>query len=94
MTNLYYLPVFEKGSDQFVVLHDTFKGNTKEEAEYIGLGASIVECILWGARFTHKVLEVDESFIAVEAFIDDTPIALVGGENYEREMGIPKEMMN
>jgi hypothetical protein len=89
-----YLPVFEKSQDQFVVLDDNFKGASKEEAEHIGLGASIVECVLWGARYTYRIMEIEENFIGLSATIDGIPIAIVGGENYEREVHVPKEMMN
>ena len=45
-----FAPVFKQGDNRLIILHEQFVGETKERAWRIGLGASLVECVLLGIR--------------------------------------------
>lgn len=80
---IYYAPVFEKNKDQFVVMLDPFIGIDQQDAWEIGIGASIVECVIWGATFTHKVIDVSNGIMGAEAYLGDVPIVIIAGPTQE-----------
>jgi len=53
------VPIFEKDGNRLFVLAESFLGQSEEEARQIGLGASLVECVLMGMRFTGDVMSID-----------------------------------
>ena len=53
------VPIFEKDGNRLFVLAESFLGQDKEEARKIGWGASLVECVLMGMRFTGDVMSID-----------------------------------
>ena len=52
-----FTPVFQLDQDQFIVCTNDFMGESDADAIKIGLGASLVECIMWGGRssFTRQL---------------------------------------
>ena len=53
------VPIFEKDGNRLFVLAESFLGQSKEEARKIGWGASLVEAVLMGMKYTGDVMPID-----------------------------------
>ena len=78
-----FAPIFEKDGNQFLVCHKSFAGTDDNEAWEIGLGASLVECFLWGAKFTGKTCEVTDDTRGYEAHLQGALVAIINGPLYD-----------
>lgn len=78
-----FVPIFEKDGNRFVVGHPDFGGADEDEAWEIGCGAALVECILWGARFTGKTLDATDNIMAVKTTLGRTRIAVISGPIFD-----------
>ena len=70
-----HTPIFTKDGQRFIVNSYFFIGEDRWEATEIGWGASLVECILWKAKFTSSILDLEK---AEKAKVQVTP-AMLGG---------------
>ena len=78
-----FTPVFQKGNDKFVTPSSRFAGTTEDEAKTIGRGASFVECVIWDAKFTGDVIEVNDNTPHVEANLGVVTVALISGPLFD-----------
>lgn len=79
-----YAPVFEREGNRLIFLHESFVADTEEDAWKIGLGASLVECVLYGVRPTHEsVAIVDGNIPHFPAKLGQMPIALISGPMFD-----------
>ena len=51
-------PVFTRDGNEFIIPARNFVADDEESARMIGLGAMLVECILFGMTWTHRVISV------------------------------------
>ena len=77
-----YTPIFVKDKQRFIVSASSFVGEDRWTARQIGWGASLVECILWRARFTHSILDLEKADAAkiqvIPADLGGVPVFLLG----------------
>jgi hypothetical protein len=88
-----YTPVFIKDGNRFVVPYADFISDTSEEAWQTGIGASLVECIIWGARYCGETFEFDANvgFLHATASIMDTDIYVISGPIYDEAAKLPRK---
>ena len=73
------VPIFEVNGDQFIVAAGDFIAESHELARRIGIGASIIECVLWGARYTYKTIDIIDGVMGTEADLWNTRIVIISG---------------
>lgn len=56
-----HTPIFEKDQQRFLINARDFVGQDENEARHIGWGASLVECIMLGCKFTQDVLDLEQA---------------------------------
>lgn len=79
-----YAPVFKKGDDEFIVLTQEFVADDEETAWQIGIGASLIELVLWGARRANRIAEIlDGNIPHFPANLGGTPVALIAGPMFD-----------
>ena len=79
-----YAPVFEREGNRLIFLHESFVADTEEDAWKIGLGASLVECFLYGVKPTHEsVAIVDGQIPHFPAHLGRMPVALLSGPMFD-----------
>ena len=79
-----FVPIFIKDGNEFYVPVDDFAGKNETEAYHIGIGVTFVEGIIYGFKFTEKILKIDlRNTLMVEARIGSLPVCIVGGPIFE-----------
>ena len=86
-----FAPVFEKDGNEFLVCHRSFASIDDKGAWEIGVGASLVECILWGAKFTGEICEVTDNTRGYEAHLQGALVAIISGPLYDELAAIPAD---
>lgn len=84
-----FVPIFEKDGNRFFVNWKDFVGADEDEAWKIGLGAQLVEGILWGMRNTHKTLDVTEGVLHRKAWLNEVPISIISGPLFDEAPAPP-----
>jgi len=74
-----FVPIFEKDGNQFIVCHRDFVAENERGAWEIGIGASLVECIIWGARFIGDTCPLTDELRGYEAKLEGVAVALISG---------------
>ena len=82
-------PIFEKDGNRFIAPYRDFVGKNEKEAWEIGIGASLVECIIWGARFTGDTCPVTDDLRGYEAKLNGATVALISGPLYDELDALP-----
>lgn|GEM_PF-4476698 len=76
-----HTPILEKDGQRFIVNVKNFVGEDELEAMEIGIGAGFVECIIWGAKFTGDVLDIElaeeDDLRVTAATLGDCPVFLL-----------------
>ena len=76
-----HTPILEKDGQRFIVNTRDFVGKDKLEAMEIGIGRMIVECIIWGAKYTGEVLDIQQAETdgvqVTEAMLLNCPVYLL-----------------
>ena len=78
-----FVPIFEKDGNRFIAPLKGFVGTDETEAWKIGIGASLAECIMWGARFTGDTLELSDDIPYVEASLQGNRVAIISGPHFD-----------
>ncbi len=55
----YHVPIFQKDDVTFFFTEPGFLGDSPEHAKEIGLGASLVEGVVTGSRYTGLTMEIE-----------------------------------
>ena len=87
-----FVPIFETkdGNRLFVCLND-FVGTDEDDAWKIAVGASLVECILWGIRPTWKSVDVTEGIPHRKADLGGVPVAIISGPLFDEATTPPAD---
>lgn len=76
-----HTPILEKDGQRFVVNAKDFVADDKCGAMEIGIGAGFVECIIWRAKFTGEVLDIEQAeannLQVTEATLGNCPVYLL-----------------
>jgi len=80
------VPIFKVDGNRFFVNWKDFVGTDEDEAWKIAVGASLVECILWGARPTWETLDVTHGVLHRKAWLNEAPISIISGPLFEEAL--------
>ena len=80
-----FAPVFEREGNRLIILHQDWVADDREGAWQIGLGTQLVECILYGIKNTHDVVEiVDGQIPHFPAKLGAFSVALISGPMFDK----------
>jgi hypothetical protein len=74
-----FVPIYSKDGNEFAILQEDFVAHTEEDAQKIGLGTMLVECILMGMKF-ERVQEIDTKRLPhIPAMLGNYRVAIIAG---------------
>ena len=82
------VPIFEKDGNRFFVNWKDFVGSDEDEAWKIAVGASLVECILWGAPPTWETLDVTDGVLHCKSWLNEAPISIISGPLFDEALSL------
>lgn len=85
------VPIFETKGNRFFVNWKDFVGADADEAWKIAVGASLVECILWGAHPTWETLDVTDGVLHRKSWLNEAPISIISGPLFEEALSTANE---
>ena len=79
-----FVPIFEKDGNKFFIPAEDFVAEDSWDASKIGLGASLVECILLDMKYTGENMEIDpENIPHRKAMLGSIAVAIIDGPLFE-----------
>lgn len=83
MDTIATVPIFDKDGNKLFVRSQDFMGDDHEHAMKIGWGASLVECIILGMKFTGDTMEIPEELPHIPADLGGFPVAIISGPQFD-----------
>ena len=77
-----WCPVFEKDGNEFIVPIPGWYGETESQGQMMAF-AMLPETVLWGCKWTHRVVNTGNGILHREATIQGTSVAIISGPLFE-----------
>ena len=76
-------PVFSKDGNEFIVCDRAWTAEEEWKAKQIGMGASLVECVIWGANYTGRTVDATGHLEHLPSTLMQSDVAIISGPMLE-----------